>query len=228
MRRPGSAELFFLLYSGLLLVWPATWSGERFLLPLLPLFLLYAAESVRDGAVALRIAPVMAGRVAAAALGIVLLPGVASEARRGTACTSAYLAGEELPCLAPVWHDLFAVARAARGTLPPGAVVLSRKPALFYSLSGYRSRLYPASTDPDDFFRVAREAGAEFVVVDQVPDLAPAFLHPTLLARRDQFCVVPELSYPEASMARIQPGPPRAADAPENAFRSCPLDAPRR
>jgi hypothetical protein len=228
MRRPGSAELFFLLYSGLLLVWPATWSGERFLLPLLPLLLLYAAESVRDGAAALRIAPVKAGRVAAVALGLALLPGVAAEARRGTECTSAYLAGDALPCLAPVWRDLFAVASAARGVLPPDAVVLSRKPALFYSLSGYRSRLYPASTDPDDFFRVAREAGAEFVVVDQVPDLAPAFLHPTLLARRDQFCVVPELSHPEAAMARIQPGPPRAAGAPENAFRSCPLNAAAR
>src|SRR5690606_3625125 len=43
LRRPGVPELFLPLYAGLLLSWPHVWSGERFLLPALPLILAYAA-----------------------------------------------------------------------------------------------------------------------------------------------------------------------------------------
>ncbi|HEY0038113.1 MAG TPA: hypothetical protein VGB66_15550, partial [Longimicrobium sp.] len=200
------------------------WSGERFLLPMLPLLLAYAAEAVLHAARALRVRPARMGLTAAAVLALVALPGTVDTVRWGAGCTSLYRAGDPLPCMAPAWRDLFAVAMKARGALPPGSVVLSRKPTLFYVLSGYRSRLYPSSADPADFFRGARDAGAGWVVVDQVPDLAPIFLNPVLLARRDDFCVVPELSFTHAALARIQPGgPPRAPGAPENAFRACRL-----
>jgi 4-amino-4-deoxy-L-arabinose transferase-like glycosyltransferase len=224
LRRAGAAELFLPLYAGLLLIWPATWSGERFLLPILPLLLAYAAEALLDAADALRIAPRRVGLAAAAALALVAIPGTVSEVRSGLRCTRAYTNGDPLPCVRPVWRDFFGVAMNTRGKLPPGSVVLSRKPTLFFLLSGYRSRLYASSADPAEFFRGARDAGAGWVVVDHVPDLAPVFLHPVLLARRDDFCVVPEPSLPNAALARIAPGgPPRAPDAPENAFRSCPL-----
>jgi 4-amino-4-deoxy-L-arabinose transferase-like glycosyltransferase len=224
VRRAGAAELFLPLYVGLLLIWPATWSGERFLLPILPLLLVYAAEVVRDAASKARLAPGWAALAFAAPLALVALPATAAELRDGVECSRAYRDGDPLPCLTPTWRDLFSVAMEARGTLPPGSVVLSRKPTLFYILSGYRGRLYATSSDPAAFFGGAREAGAGWVVVDQVPDLAPIYLHPVLLARRDDFCVVPELSLPNAALARIHPGgPPRPADAPANAFRSCPL-----
>ena len=54
---PGVAELFFILYAGLMLAWPAVWSGDRFALPLFPLLLLYAGETLAG----------MAGKLSAAA-----------------------------------------------------------------------------------------------------------------------------------------------------------------
>ncbi len=219
--RAGAAELFLPLYAGLLLVWPATWSGERFLLPILPLLLVYAGETVRDGAAVVRM-PAWAGMAAAGALALVVLPGTAQRVRDGARCTGAYLDGDPLPCLTPVWHDLMAVPMMARGRLPPDAVVLSRKPMLFYVLSGYPSRIYPSSPDPAALLRAAREAGAEWVLVDQVPDLAPVFLYPALRARRGDFCVVTNLALPAAALARLDPGGAPPAD-PERA-RACPIE----
>jgi len=46
LRRPGLAEIFLPLYGGMILIWPQVWSGDRFLLPLLPLILLYAGTVV--------------------------------------------------------------------------------------------------------------------------------------------------------------------------------------
>lgn len=221
LRRAGAAELFLPLYAGLLLIWPATWSGERFLLPILPLLLVYAGETVRDGAATLRMRPSGIGVAAAVALALVVLPGTAQRLRDGVRCTGAYLDGDPLPCLTPVWHDLLAVPMMARGKLPPGSVVLSRKPTLFYVLSGYPSRIYPPSADPAELFRAAREAGAEWVLVDRVPDLAPIFLHPVLRARPGDFCVVPRLSLPDAALARIEPGGTPPADPTR--FRACPI-----
>jgi hypothetical protein len=42
----GGAELFLLLYAGIILLWPSVWSGERFLIPLLPILLLLAGEGL--------------------------------------------------------------------------------------------------------------------------------------------------------------------------------------
>ena len=44
MRRPGVAELMPPLYLGMLLVWQPDWSGERLLLPVLPLLLALGAD----------------------------------------------------------------------------------------------------------------------------------------------------------------------------------------
>ena len=81
--------------------------------------------------------------------------------------------------------------------------------------------LYPLSAVPDSLFSLAKRTGAQYVVVDQIGDLAPQYLHPILLARRDDFCIIRELSTENAAFARIEIGaPPRVGAAP-NSFRTC-------
>jgi 4-amino-4-deoxy-L-arabinose transferase-like glycosyltransferase len=223
MARPALAEFWVPIYVALLLVWPATWSGERFVLPILPLILCYAAEAVRDFTAVL-------GRPRAAALapavGAVILlafagPGLAKEVKVGRFCSRAYASGDRFRCMSEEYHDFFTVAEMTNGMLPDGSAVLSRKPTIFYVLSGYPSRVYPLSARPDSFFMGAREARADFVVFDRIRDLAPLYLHPVLLAARDQFCVVQGLSLPNAGILRITPGAPRRVGVAENSFRLC-------
>ena len=227
MQRPGLAEFWTPLYVALLLVWPATWSSERFVLPILPLLLCYAAEALRDFAMAAG-RPRLAALLPAIAAGFLLLlaaPGLVRVEKVGYTCTRAYLQGDALRCMNQAYRDFFTIAEMSRGQLPPGSAVLSRKPTIFYLIAGYPGRVYPLSARPDTFFMAARDAGANYVVFDRISDLAPLYLHPVLLAARDQFCVVKGLAVGEnGAVLRIEPGAPRRTGVAENAFRLC--DAP--
>lgn len=223
LRSPGLAEVWVPPYVGLLLVWPSTWSGERFLLPLLPLMLCYAGEAVRDLAGLLRVPPLkVAAPLAAAALLLLLsLPGVGGVVRAGRACSEIYARGDMVPCMNQEYTDFLKLAEMSKGRLPPGSVVLSRKATFFYALSGYQSRTYPLSASPDTFFAFARQSGAQYVVLDMIRDLAPLYLHPVVFTRREEFCVVPGLTREAAFMLRIERGPPPPPGTPANVFRMC-------
>jgi hypothetical protein len=240
VRRPGAAEVWVPVYVGLILAWPQNWSGERLILPVLPVLVLYATDSAR--VLALRAAggfrsaaggPLPAATVAAACAAVLLLsaPGAAREVRLGRECSAQFRAGEPFPCLPPLWHDFFLLGRMTRGKLPPGTVVISRKPTLWYMESGYRSRVYPFSAAPESFFAAAREVGAAYVVEDNFIDLAPIYLHPILRARPRAFCEVPGLALPGARLLRILPdtAPPLPGDAlrGEEAILPCGSTAPR-
>lgn len=223
LKRPGLAELWTPPMVGLLLLWPSTWSGERFILPLLPLLLVYAAEALRDAARLLRW-PAGARLLplgACAALLLVALPGIGRLESSGMACAAQYRDGEQFPCMSPEFHDFFTLAVKARGGLPPGSTVLSRKASIFFVYSGYRGRTYPLSDNPDTLYAAARDIGARFVVLDNIAGLAAIYLHPILLARRDDFCAVRDLYLPNAALLHIEPGSPARTGVPATSFRIC-------
>jgi len=221
LKRPGLAEIWLPLYLALVLLWPAAWAGARFLFPVVPLLALYVGETIADLAKAASHPRIFAAALLIAGI-VTVEPGLSRQIRIGTECRERFYTGEQFACTAPAFADFFATAEHVRGKLPKGSVVLSRKPTIFYAHSGYQSVLYPLSPVPDSLFNLARRLGAQYVVVDQINDLAPKYLHPILLARRDDFCIVPELSTENAAFARIEVGgPPRAPGTASNAFRAC-------
>ncbi|MBI4545936.1 MAG: hypothetical protein HY703_12120 [Gemmatimonadetes bacterium] len=235
-RRLGVAELFLPLYVGLLFVWPEVWSGERLLLPALPLVLAYAGEAF------IRLARRRLSRRgarwagAAATLGIILtgVPALHASARQGLECTRLHRAGLPYACLPSDWQDFFAMAEWSRDRLPAGAVVVSRKPRLFYALSGHRGRLYPMSREAADFFALAREIGARYVVLDRVDQLSDLYLVPVLVARPDGFCAMHSLGMERTTLLGIRPLEPGAAQASSQtgeqilSFTRCPAEYWRR
>jgi hypothetical protein len=223
MRRPGLAEVWIPPMVGLLLLWPSTWSAERFALPLLPLLLAYAAEALRDGGrllrwpAAARLVPLAAG----AALFFIAVPGIKQTVRAGMRCSGEFRDGETFPCMAPEFRDFFALAKKTRGALPPGSTVLSRKASIFFVYSGYQGRTYPLSPAPDTLYAAAREIGAHYVVLDQIPGMSFLYLQPIMLARRDDFCVLRDLHFPNATMLYVRPWSPRREGGAPTSFRFC-------
>ena len=204
VRRRGATELWMLFYGGLVLIWPQTWAGERFLVPLAPALLFYAGDAAR--VLYARADARSRGAFAAVALLVALsavVPGAVRTVRLGIKCRSAVEADQQFPCMAPIWRSLYEVAVLSRGRLPEDAVVLTRKPTLFFDLSGYRSSTYPWSADPDVFFGLADSVGAEYVVLDRAPDTAELYLMPVLGAHPSVFCVIQEMSREGAVMLRI-------------------------
>jgi hypothetical protein len=220
-KKPSVAEIWFPIYVGLVLLWPVTWGGGRFLMPIAPLIALYAVEPIAKLASNYRRPAVIAIAIIVGAC-VLIFPDIKNQIDIGTGCRARYAEGERFPCTDPAFAQFFEEAEKARGNLPAGSVVLSRKPTIYFVHSGYQSRLYPLSKEPDSLLNLAFRINAHYVVIDQITDLAPRYLHPVLLARRDDFCVIPELSLENAVLVKIEiGGPPRPPGSPPNVFRAC-------
>lgn len=242
VRSPRVADLFFPLYLGLFLVWPQVWADDRFLLPILPLLLVYAAVALLRVSARGRPGPRAAARLAAPLLLIALgLPTLARGIPQSLGCLQREATGQRDACLPGPWRDFFSLAREAREALPPGSAVLSRKPELFFLLSGHRGRNYPMAVSGDSLLKHAAAAGARFVVLDRVSPLAARYLVPSLAERPGAFCARRDLSRRSAYLLEIRPEgaapPPLARSGAGDAglaLRACPTapepaaDAPGR
>lgn len=173
-RRVGPAELFAPLYAGILLVWPPVWSGDRFALPLIPFIVVWAGEALT--AIARRILPEgvpLRTTALPAALGLLVLAvpvadGVRRAAGEAAACRGAARIGGPWACGGVGMVQFTEAARWAGAHLPDDAVVLSRKPRIWYAMSGVPTRTYPFTADPDSLLAAADRVGARYVVVDVV------------------------------------------------------------
>ncbi|HEX6558150.1 MAG TPA: hypothetical protein VF021_01780, partial [Longimicrobiales bacterium] len=223
LRHPGVAELFLPLYLGLLLVWPAVWSGERFLLPALPFLLFYAG----DGLVRLTwLVSRNAARVPAAVAALMLIafgvPATSQAIDVGTACTRLYRAGDRYACTPDQYKDYYKIAELAPRVLPPGSAVLSRKARSFYIIGGVPGRPYPLSDDSRKFFAEAASARAQYVVFDRLDALADAYLAPVLLGNSNAFCIMFALGPQRAALFGINQAAAAAPRAGAGDFEPCP------
>jgi hypothetical protein len=219
LRRAGLAEIWLPLYLGLVLIWPAEWSGERFLLPALPVMLLCAAEVVRAGG--RRIGqPVLLGAGLVGVLAVGGVPRLVQEVQLSASCRASYGPENPHPCLPGEWQDYLFLSASLRGTLPKDAAVLSRKPTLFWAQSGYPSRAYPFTNDPDSLIAGAREARAGYIVLDYLDNVSMMYLAPVLMQRPKAFCVMRSGGPGRATLLSIVPDAERIADV-----RAAPTDA---
>ena len=181
LRAPGVAELFAPLYLAVLLLWPPAWSGERFLLPVLPLLLLHAAIGGR------LLLPRRARRPAAiaalVATAALALPAAVAATRTAADCRRALDT-----CLPEAAREFQILGAWARENLPDDAIVLSRKPGIFYLASGRPSRIYPLRARPTDFLTLAESIGARYVLHDRLDALTDQYLTPVILERPGAFC----------------------------------------
>lgn len=211
------AEVFFPLYFGLILLWPAVWSGDRFALPLYPLLLFYAGEALLAGAGRIHArAPVAVGLIAMALLMVPSARGWSDATQRAAACRGAVQAVGPFACYGEGFQQFVAAARWLGENAPDEANVFSRKPRIFYTLSGVRSRTYPLSPDPEGFFAAAREARVSYVVLDRVDRLASSYVVPVLRARPDAFCGFVAVGAGEATTQIFGILDVTARDDPEN------------
>lgn len=191
---PGLPEIFTFLYTGLIMVWPIVWSGDRFALPLYPLILLYAGEQVVQAAARLprRAAQVVAVAIAAT----VVVPAGASwleDTEHAGRCRAQVATRGPMGCYASNIRELQVMALWTREWLPPGSVVFTRKPRLFHAFSGQTAVVYPFTSDPNSLPAQADSIGVDYVVVGNWDNSGPAYVLPAVSAHRKRFCLVKEL-----------------------------------
>ncbi|MFO7893289.1 MAG: hypothetical protein R6U63_06135 [Longimicrobiales bacterium] len=187
--RIGVVELFAVLYIGLLLVWPEQWASDRFLIPVLPVLLVYAAKGteVIPGRAARRVVRVGA---LLAVLGLAVTPSLALWTGAAECRSAVQREGTVFACLPPSERAFLELAEWSRDRLAEGAVVVSRKPRLWYWHSGYPGQVYPFSRDRSRVLEVAAEIEARYVVLDELGGTSRAYLLPAVMENRHRFCAV--------------------------------------
>ncbi len=218
----GTAELFLPLYAGLILLWPPVWSGDRFALPLYPLFLLYAGEALVAGArLALaRRAPGHLALVATAPAFLLLtipaIPGWLATAEEAAACRRV-AAPDVFRCLPPPVAEFRDAAAWSGMNLPEDAVVLNRKPRIFRVLGGTQGRVFPFSRDPEALLAEADALGARYLLVGYPDGVTMTYLPAVVQGRPGAFCVVESWGEATTLLGILPPG---ERDGPEVTF--CP------
>lgn len=187
--RIGVVELFAVFYVGMLLAWPEQWASDRFLIPVLPVLLVYAAQgadllpgerargAVRTGAMV-------------AVLGLAVTPSLALWTGAAECRSAVRRESDVFACLHPAERAFLELAEWSRGRLAAGAVVVSRKPRLWYWHSGYPGRVYPFTRDRDRVLEMAAGMDARYLVLDELGGTAEAYLLPAVLENRYRFCAV--------------------------------------
>lgn len=184
--------LFAVLYAGMLLVWPETWASERFLIPLLPVLLVYAAEGVA-------VLPQAGVRRAVRGVAVVAILGLGVPSSLtlwsdAADCRAAVRERGFLACLRPDQQAFISLAQWSRGRLPDDAVVISRKPRQWYWFSGYPGQVYPFTLDRTRLLEEARDTGAWYVVLDDLDLTATVYLTPAVRANQRWFCAIRQIT----------------------------------
>jgi hypothetical protein len=221
--RFGPAEIFFPLYLALILLWPQAWSGDRFALPLLPLAFFYCGtalrwlltsfkESVRLGVVAVLVA-------------LLALPAAYHWSRMtegAGACRELTRTGRAMECLSQGQGEYFALAEWSGNNLPDGVSVTTRKPRIFFLMSGVKSHSIPLVPEPEGFLGRIRESGSRYLSVDFLDMVSGYYVYPALRARLSSFCGLVEVGQLGTQLLGVlEVGP----DQPQEALlRRCPPD----
>lgn len=202
--RIGPAEIFFPLYAGLVLLWPAVWGGDRFALPLYPLVFLYGARALLllRGRV-----PALVGQaIAVASLAALALPAANDLMRtssEGRDCVAYAAQRGPWSCYGPRIEGFVEAAIWMRDGIPDGSAVLTRKPRHFHLLSSHPSRTFPFTDDPADHLALADEVGARYVLLDQWDGLAARNVGGAVRRQPGAFCFIRTFGDPVQGGAQL-------------------------
>jgi hypothetical protein len=211
-------EWFAALYAAMLMVLPDAFATTRYLLPLLPVLVLLAMS----GAQALvALLPNWRSAWVLPALGVVLaslaLPGDVAAVGGNRRCSDLSARGVRMPCHSAPWRAFAELADWVRENTPEDAVVVTRKPRLFYLLARRRGDGYPFTTDSSEMLRFLDDTRADYVVIAGLSDTTSRYLFPVIREFPERFPPVLEVGEPDEPsgyVLRYRPAAP-APNSPD-------------
>ena len=216
-RRIGLLEAFIFFYAGLILLWPQVWTDRRFLLPLLPVILLFAVEGAIWAFEFVRVGrPGWVLPALGILIGLLAIPDHVRTASVNQRCLRFYRQGDRLACYPPAWRSFFQAASWVRDGTPADVVVVSRKPRLFFLFGRRQGDVYPFTTDDRRMLDFFDTLGADYVVVAGLSATTGRYLVPAIERNRDRFQLAYRVGDPPATtfVLRYLRGPGSGAAQP--------------
>lgn len=187
-------ELFVFLYVGLIVLWPDAWTDRRFLLPVLPALFLLGAAGLQWCLEFLRLPRRVWPLPAFGAMLVVLaVPSLVVSVGYNQRCMRIYRQGDAFACYPGAWRAFADVAFWVRDNTPEDAIVVGRKPRLFYVFSRRRGNVYPFTTQDDEMLAFLDEVEADYVLVVPVSRTTYQYVLPVILSVPERFEVVHEI-----------------------------------
>jgi hypothetical protein len=191
IRKPQVLELFVFFYLALIVLWPEAWTDRRFLLPVLPAVFLLGAAGLKWCLEFLREASrPWSLPVFGAILVVLTVPGLVVSIGYSQRCMRIYRQGDELACYPEPWRAFAETAYWVRDNTPEDAIVVGRKPRLFYIFSGRRGYVYPFTTSDDEMLAFLDEVHADYVLVVPVSRTTYQYMLPVVLSVPERFELV--------------------------------------
>ncbi len=182
---------FYLIFSlGLLLLWPSVWSGDRFLLPLLPLLVFYLFYSL-----------IIIFKRFKLRYGIMIATGVIIFLNLFSIVPSF---GKGYRTRYPIDYErYFSVCSWAKNNLPKGAVVMARKPEFVYIISGHQAILYPFTFDRSKIEAKINEA--DYILLDNFmwTGTTRKYLWPVIEQQPERYSIVYQTPRPEFYLLKV-------------------------
>ncbi|MBI4725655.1 glycosyltransferase family 39 protein [candidate division TA06 bacterium] len=178
VRSPKGYDGFVLIYLGMSLLWPETWSDIRFLLPLLPFLLFYMVQAYRY-----LLTRLFKEKALWPAVIMILLVAAANVSSGWNKIASNLEAGkyysrDKYSGYDPAWRSFFAAAEWIKDNTPETSAVVSRKPSLFYLSSNRKSYCYPFTANRDSVLKEIDRA--DYIMVEPVSGTGQKYLIPVV------------------------------------------------
>lgn len=203
-RRQWSAMEIYLIFGlAILLSWPEVWSSDRFLLPLLPVLIIYAVVGLLN----LRQALAYARPALAVFFLLTNLWAILDLAPPAVAHNLEYLRGDRYAGYSADWRRYFETIEWLKANTPGSSVILARKPEFVYLLAKRKSFIYPYTSDR----RIMEQSiqAADYILLDQFSwtGTTRRYLLPVLQADPDRYEIVYQTPRPEFYVLKIKHQP---------------------
>lgn len=197
-------ELYTTFFMGITLSWPEVWSGDRFLIPIIPFLIYYFFIGLRNFSQWLKLKSLLI--IVAIIMTILAIRENIKTIPDNLSNLLNYLKGDKYAGYSADWRRYFEALNWIKDNTEKAAIIVSRKPQFTYLFSQRKSFLYLFSSDPkqimDDFYKKK----GNYLLYDSFYWTAttPKYLGPVLQAYPDKFELIYKSPSPEMYVFKIK------------------------
>ncbi len=186
--------IYIVASGGILLLWPAVWTGVRFIVPVVPLLIMFSLYGIHLAFSNITQKMKISWNPLILCIGLLLM---------NTPIQQLKASSEE--AYPPNFQNYFDVATWAKENLPDSSIVCCRKPELFYIFSGLRATNYDYTFNDTAQLKFLEEKGVDYVVIDQLGFSSTGkYLVPAVQKNMDRFEVIYQKSNPDTYLLRFK------------------------
>jgi hypothetical protein len=137
-------------------------------------------------------------------------------------CRSLTESGRSMECLSQGQGEYFALAEWSGNNLPEGVSVTTRKPRIFFVMSGVKSHSIPFVPEPEAFTNRVLASGSRYVSLDLLDRVSGYYVFPALQNRLSSFCGLVEVGQLGTQLLGVLEEAPELPEGEAEVLKRCP------